>query len=282
MTAGPETLTLHIGLPKTGTTLLQHRVFRRAEGLRYLHRAHDEATFDLMVRLRTYAKAGAALGALRRRGLVARLLAIETGGRPLLLSDEGVAFKQAQFWRGKAAEPERVADRLAQLARALDASGRRLRVLLGVRRQDRWLASSYADKAGDWPDLGQADFDRRLVSIAAAPRLAGGFAWLDYARAHGALAAALGAENVMVTSLERMIAEPAGVAQEIRGFVGATRLSLGSMKRAPNALGAGEGAWRLPKGALLRLSPVLAQAVRGRFEAANRAAAAQAPLGFAP
>jgi hypothetical protein len=142
-------LVLHVGLPKTGSTSLQSGVFARADGVAYAHRKRGAAAADLTEGLRDYVRAGPVAAAFARRGLVRRLAAFAPEAATVLVSDENVALGQAEFWRGRGPAPADVARRLAALAGALPDRLRPVRVLVGVRRQDRWLASSFAHKAGD-------------------------------------------------------------------------------------------------------------------------------------
>ena len=164
-----------------------------------------------------------------------------------------------------------------------------VRVLIGIRRQDQWLASRYAESSKHFPDFGQADFDRRMAAIAAGARLDGPLGWLDYHAVHRHFTAALGAENLLMLPLERLAQAPQATLAELGGFMGGPDLARRYVKAAGtepealrrNRLADGADLWRLRRdGAPLALAPALREALLARFADGNRALAALLPLGF--
>ena len=250
-------LVFHIGLPKTGTTLLQYRILKRAPGITFLHRKRDRPTMWLMRALRHHCRAGAAVGRIESPFLVAAIDRLATDGRPLVVSDESIALKMNQFWKGSAEGPERVAHRLAALAARVHPALRPCKVIIGIRRQDRWLASAYAHCA-DGPrayGFGQDDFDRRLAAIAATPGDAA-LGWLDYARTRELFAQALGSDNVLMLPMERLVGDMRGTVRELAGFLGGAELrNPRPDKTRPSYMrSVDDEAWRLQRtGELLRL-----------------------------
>ena len=274
-------LTLHIGLPKTGTTFLQRQVFAGSEDPLFLHRRQGPEAEALCRDLRRYVKCPGIVAPFLRRRLRNRLVAIaEAGEVPrLLVSDENVAIGSAGFWTGTGPDPVRVARRIAELL-----PGERIRVLIGIRRQDQWLASRYAESSKRLSGLGQDDFERRMREIVATEVLKGPLAWLDYGSVRDRFAAALGPENVRLVSLERIAAEPAATVHSLEAFIGAgpdqRARSLKPSRQGRNRLSKGPNTWRMRKGGgVLHLGPEVQAALLARFEEAN---ASLGPRAFGP
>ena len=274
-------LTLHIGLPKTGTTFLQRQVFAGSEDPLFLHRRQGPEAEALCRDLRRYVKCPGIVAPFLRRRVRNRLVAIaEAGGVPrLLVSDENIAIGSAGFWTGTGPDPVRVARRIAELL-----PGERIRVLIGIRRQDQWLASRYAESSKRLSGLGQDDFERRMREIVATEVLKGPLAWLDYGSVQDRFAAALGPENVRLVSLERIAAEPVATVHSLEAFIGAgpdqRARSLKPSRQGRNRLSKGPNTWRMRKGGgVLHLGPEIQAALLGRFEEAN---ASLGPRAFGP
>jgi hypothetical protein len=281
-------LVVHIGLPKTGTTFLQHRVFARAPGLTFVHRTRGRAAAAATCDFRVYARASPLLAPWYRRRLRDRLNAFAAEGRPVLLSEENISVSAFRFWRDGGATPEGLARRLIALARDLDPRLAPIKLVVGIRRQDQWLASRYAESSKNFPGFAQADFDRRMARIAEAPALGGPLGWLDYRAMRNALAAAVGPGNVHLVPLERVVVAPGETLDGIGRFLGGVDLLGGgnpaaAARKPRNRLSEGENRWRLRRdGTPLVLDAGLEAALRARFAASNRALAAEMPLGFAP
>jgi len=275
-------LTLHIGLPKTGTTFLQRQVFAGTGDPVFLHRRHGPEAEALCRDLKRYVKAGPLVSTVLRSRIRRRLSAMsDAGGIPrFLVSDENIAMSAGGFWQGMGPEPLRVAARIAGIMPRGQA-----RVVIGIRRQDQWLASRYAESSRRLAGLDQADFDRRMREIAATPSLKGPLAWLDYGGVHDRFSAALGQENVKLVSLERIVAAPADTIRELGDFIGAARLE-GARAPKPsrsgrNRLSKGPNTWRMRKGGgALRLSPEVEAALLDRFARSNDALARVLPDAF--
>ena len=276
-------LTLHIGLPKTGTTYLQKIILPKAPEVMLIHRMQGTEAGAVCMDLRRYVRTNALAAAVLRRRIRAALAPLaaraQAEQRVMLVSAENISVHPIDFWRQTNPSPEAVARRLAALADGPGAGLAPVRVLIGLRRQDQWLASRYAESGKDMPQLSQRDFDRRLAEIAAARELPGALAWLDHHHIYSAFSAALGAQNVHLYRLERIAAKPALTLEHIGRFVGGEALGrslrrLGGKKRGQprNVLSLGENTWRLRGDkSELRLDPELAAAVQARFQASNRA-----------
>lgn len=275
-------LVLHIGLPKTGTTFLQRQIFAEIGDPVFLHRKRSPEAEALCRDLRRYVKAGALVAPFLRHRVRRRLDAMaRTGGVPrFLVSDENIALSASGFWQGRGPAPRRVAARIAELL-----PGERVRVVIGIRRQDQWLASRYAESTRRLGGLGQADFDRRMRDIAAAAELKGPLGWLDYAAVGARFSEALGAENVRLVSLERIVEAPAATIRGLEHFIGADR-EAGSATPKPsragrNRLSKGPNTWRMRKGGgVLRLEPEVQSVLLARFAPSNATLAEAIPDAF--
>ena len=173
-------LILHLGLPKTGTTFLQHRIFRYSPGIAFVHRSKGGAIGTLAIDFRTYCNAGPVRAHWQRRALRTRLNALAAESRPVLLSDENISISATGFWLGRGNAPTEFARRLSELALGLHPGLAPIKLIVGIRRQDRWLASRYAQSSTQSAAYTQQDFDRRMREVAAAPAIPSPFAWLDY------------------------------------------------------------------------------------------------------
>jgi hypothetical protein len=283
-------LVLHIGLPKTGTTFLQG-LFRRTPDLAFVHRKMGERESRVCHALRHLARANRLLAPVHGKRVAAGMRELICGSDPtagpssLLISDEDISVGAGGFWRGAGARPQRLARRLASLP-VPDRAGGRIRVLIGIRRQDQWLASRYAESSRMFPAFCQADFDRRMVEIADSRSLPGVLGWLDYHAVHRHFVAALGPDNVHVMPLERLARAPHETLAGVGRFLGVGDLAgayaaLDRRAAGRNALSRGENLWRLRRdGSLLRLDPEVQAALRRRFADSNRALAAVQPLDF--
>jgi hypothetical protein len=241
----------------------------------------------LMTALRLHGQLGAAAGFLARPQLRRELDHLPTNGRPVVLSDEGISLRMDRFWSARSHGPERVARRIAALVAGLRPELRPCRILIGIRRQDRWLASCYAHCVDRLPRAGlsQRDFDQRLVDIAAGGTQGGALGWLDYTQTRNHFVQAFGAENVMMLPMERLISAPNPTLASLMQFLGEVDLQELKIGRPRSEIkrSIDDETWQLNRsGEQLTLRPELATAIRERFADSNRKLAAEMPLGFEP
>lgn len=278
-------LVLHIGLVKTGTTFLQYKIFAQSQSVVYLHRKRSKLAFKITRGLRAFGQVGRPEAHKLRIEIAGLLKHIEAGGRPTVVSDENVAVGPRLFWTGRPATPEKVARRIASLQKDLPPELLPIKALVGIREQDQWLASCYAEASLRFPNFDQADFNRRMVGIADLDDGDPALGWLDYRRAREALAHALGPENVLLLPLERLSSAPSETLGQLSALLGGIDL-LGEhtaeiASQPSNQLSAGSNMWRLRRdGSPIQLDPGLQRALRQRFAASNRALANEMPLGF--
>jgi hypothetical protein len=281
-------LIVHIGLPKTATTFLQHRIFPPALGAACLHRKSGETAEKICYAFKSLALSPSPAGAHRRA--LKKLLTLRDVPSPsLLVTDENISVHWGHFWDGRGPTPERLAGRFARLRKDLEEIFPALRVIIGIRRQDQWLASRYAESSKNHPEFCQKDFEARMGRLAKSEPLNGAFAWLDYAAVRAAFIEALGPENLLMVPMERLTCDPHAMLEEMSAFVGADLIASydeipeEAKGHRPNQLSTGENAWRLRKGGhTLRLPPELQAALLARFADSNRRLGREIPLGFEP
>jgi hypothetical protein len=272
-------LVFHIGLPRTGTTFLQHRILRRTEGARLIHRALGEQEKLFCSRLRAYAASGP-LAPVKWPRLVSELGALvpePAVHRATIVSDENISVRSGGFWRGEGPSPERVAARISGLAGALGGRFGPVRVMLGLRRQDRWLASRYAASARHAMEFCQEDFERRLREILAERRLPGPLGWLDHARVCRAFVAQLGGHGLIVVREEKLDGRPVRTLERLGKELGGLdlarthrRLKRKAERADTNRLAGPDGTWSFKgRSGKLCLPKDLSTAIVARFARSN-------------
>lgn len=258
-------LTLHIGLPKTASSFLQFRVFRNEPNLTYVHarvRGELERVLQQHQRIR------------RKRfdkRIKPRLVSLLPKG-DVLVSDENITMWAKEPWEHRGPTPGGFAARVPQLQSVVGT----LRVMLGVRRQDQWLASRYSESARLSDEFSQEDFERRAAELCRV-RPEGALRWLDYGPVYGQLARALGPENLLVFPMEALDDDPEDVVKKLEAFMGvsgwlqAFRENSAKEKRL-NVLSTEPDTWRFKghEDRVLRLPPSTKQALLARYEKTNR------------
>ncbi|MDU8909793.1 sulfotransferase [Aestuariicoccus sp. MJ-SS9] len=226
---------LHIGLPKCGSTFLQHRYFPVHPELYHLGKSRRpmEMPFDMrlflfsdLTDLPPYQYDGAA----RRRMIDAhRDKAERRGARAIGISMELLT----NMVQGRLSLDDRA-------ARAVGALGSGTRVVFMVREPLSWMTSLYATYVREG-GLTQG-FDEWCVH-AVLDRDIGFYANFLFDRIHDSYAALVGGDNILTLPYETLRASPQGAADAISDFLGVTRLPLGNegalhARPSPLALGA--------------------------------------------
>jgi hypothetical protein len=92
---------------------------------------------------------------------------------------------------------------------------------MGMRRQDQYLASRYAQHGKLAYEPGQADFERQALEIIdPAKRYSSDGVWLDYKTTRDLIANALGVDSVLILPLEQLSADRSGYFAALGGFLG--------------------------------------------------------------
>lgn len=260
-------LYLHIGLPKTGTTFLQYRIFNRQKQLAYLHDPNDRRPEALETLLKKHQRAE---GHKERRSLGDQIASSIPHER-MLISNEAISSLVREPWEGSGPHADTASQRLAELG----AKTGGIKVILGIRRQDKWLASRYAESAKAYPTFGQDDFDQRIPKLVSG-KLSGSQSWLDYNASCSALVRELGADNVLILPSEQVSDEPQAALRSLEGFLECPGLveiyegqKPGTDRR--NVLATGPNTWKL-RGRdeeFLHMSDALSEEIMQRFKDSN-------------
>lgn len=244
--ASPRTLFVHIGLPKTASTFLQHRVFRSlADRQVVLMPKNDlfrsEGSDRLLGQIFRYSDT---IWKYRADDLLSRLFGPGWAeeSRDILLSDEAIgreASRQGLF-----------AAHLAGMRDALATRGiGRVKLLCFFRRQDHWLISHYVQVSDRRSRAGQADFQALVAEVIDLFSARFGFgALLDYASIHAACVSALSADDVVFCPMEWLKDRTEDVRIRLADFLELPFESLqlpGQQKE--NVRQAREGQWELRK-----------------------------------
>ncbi len=287
-------LIFHIGLPKTATTFLQHKIFAFAENINFVHRKVSSEARALCSDLNTLAIADDSAFCDRRTQIRDQLRehAIGNGtdffARNLLISDENISLRPGIFWTGEGSSPSMVANRLADVGKNMALLDPKVRVIIGIRRQDQWLASRYAESSKLFPEFGQMDFERRMADIIRSDRLEQTMSWLDYDEVYRIFITLLGQQNVLLVPMERLFADPVSMLSELGEFLDSPNLIAlyrREQDKEPggrvNSLSAGDNSWLMRRdNSKLHLPASLAVALRQRFAISNHALSQKIPHGF--
>ena len=161
---GPgHVLYLHIGLHKTGTTTLQKCIFPRLSQVSYFYKGAAAASAAV---IRAF---DGSPTIWRDQGidLISSLISA-TSQRAVLISSEAMSTHKIfapPAWRGNQRDPFLLAAHLAECSRRAAQLGYRVGVIVGIRRQDQYLASRYATHGGLADRPGQLDFERQVSEI---------------------------------------------------------------------------------------------------------------------
>lgn len=223
MSEGASTLYLHIGLIKTGSTFLQREVFPLISSIEYMFKPKSdlvEKAYWWSGAFSCFFDRSPAIWAELGDSLFAELFgrhAETDSGEDVLVSDENVCVNMEKppsyllggRWARRGRDPFSTRAHLEELSKVvLGQYFSRIRVLVAVRRQDSWVASSYAQLSNRWAGASQDHFEEYVSSLLdpATDYYVNGVA-LDYHLLWQALVQAVGQQNVLMLPYELMKAD---------------------------------------------------------------------------
>ena len=214
--------------------------------------------------------------------LLQDILGPQTGNCRLVISHEPISVGALEAWDGTGVSPEQLSERLSEVAVRLAPSAT-VQIVVGVRRQDEWLGSRFAESCrGKLAYLGQDHLDQVVTNVlngSSPADLSGSLALLDYMRFLEALKESFGARNVHFLPVELLATDMYRYARMLSRAL--DRRTSGRLVRklmraqndaSRNTLRVGSGAWSRRDGAgKIRLDRDAAGAIRSLFESQNRA-----------
>ena len=135
--------------------------------------------------------------------LVAELDDLGTDG-PALISDESMSAHKMYASANRISnkflrDPFRLAAHLRECQMAAARAGFDVKVIMGIRRQDRYLASRYATHGALADEPGQADFERQTLEIIdPVKRYSVDGVWLDFKMTRDLIVNVLGEDGVLI------------------------------------------------------------------------------------
>ncbi len=282
-------LVLHIGLPKTATTYLQTWIFPRLPGYDFFRIRSGPVGTEMIRSLKRFVHSG---NTDFQENFLFHLLQVlneaenASPKKNVLISNENISLGRGPIWRGTPVNPEEIGEKLAVIANQLPSTQPPMKIIIGIRRQDQWLASRYAESSIAFPDFCQADFDLRMKKIVMGGMNRNEFAWLDFDLVHKTFSGVFGSNNLLMVPMERLADDQTAMLGEITNFLGVPYL-LGeetgreTQSKRTNQLSIGENQWRMRKdGSCVALPPFLESALRKHFADSNRRLSEKIPLGF--
>ena len=218
-------LILHIGYHRTGTTTLQMLVFPQLTRVAYFRKDKTLASALILSAFRDSPSIWRLLG----NKILGQLLA-DMGGekaeRPALVSAEGMSTHRIFAAPGTPHSHRRDPFILAAHLRECQAVAQRVgfdgvKVIMGIRRQDHYLASRYVKMASMIDNPGQEDFERQTREIIDHDKryfIDG--VWLDFNRTRELIAEVVGEQNVLLVPLEQLADAPSRYLAALSEFVG--------------------------------------------------------------
>jgi hypothetical protein len=301
-----RTLILHIGHSKTGTTTLQKLVFPKLERYALFCKNDTPASAQVeqafMGSPEIWRAAGERIFATLRSEMTGK------SATSALISAEGISahkiFKMPQSAPNRhRRDPFLLAAHLEEFGSAATRAGfETLKVIMGIRRQDQYLASRYVTNG--WlcarPPY-QNDFESQTLEIIDSNRryfIDG--VWLDYKLTHDLMAEIVQEKNVLVLPVEQLENDPARYFSVLSAFFGEPLDGFGAERKnvrrvAPdiwqievNAIGKAAREERLggirsllARDGAIVLSPELKARILSVYRRSNQALAAQLDLDLA-
>jgi hypothetical protein len=270
-------LVFHIGLPKTASTYLQNGIFREANGLDLIHRKSGRRAKEICSAIRYFNSPNPVRYRLAAMAVRRMLRSYEPEHRVVVVASENISISRTTFWTGQAVGPELVARRLSRLRKKLGRIAEPTRVVIGIRRQDHWLASRYAGSSESFSHFSQSDFEQRLRSISDSAELRDPITWLDYTGMRDAFLRHFSNQELFFVPMEQLGDASGSIMQDLGRFMGGVDLLTPySKSHAPggqaqrNVHGTEANTWPLRNGAgTIELTPELSERILHRFRESN-------------
>lgn len=229
-----NTIFLHVGLSKTGTTWLQEKIFPKLDNVDYVSIEKSSEIFTSMLKsgkkVHLHYPFNLSPYFWREYGddFINKLLSLKKNS--VLLSDENITLGRGAFRSGETKhamsfkDPFMLKSHLQELQKVCSKNGEiELKVMLVIRKQDEWLASRYAQSSKFIVNASQSDFKyqtRELLGHGAIHYQEG--QWIDYSKVYEQIVEALGEENVLLVPYEMLKDEPKVFVNKIEKFTDST------------------------------------------------------------
>ena len=225
-----RSLILHIGYHRTGTTTLQELVFPKLTRLTYFCKDATPASAEVIEAFMYPPEIWRRDGQHICRRLLSEM-AEGQGTGSALISGERISMHDMFTTPGKRdpdgriiynRDPSILAEQLRECQAAAQSAGfNRLKVIMGIRRQDQFLGSFYAKVGWQSDNPGQEDFELQTLEIIDQnKRYFPNGAWLDYKATRDLIAGALGEDGVLVLPLEQLSNESSRYFSALSEFLG--------------------------------------------------------------
>ena len=144
------------------------------------------------------------------------------------------------------ADPYLLAAHLHECQLKGEARGIRVKVFMGIRRQDQYLASIFSGIGKRVGEISQANFERQIAEILDFDKryfIDG--VWLDYKSSRDILVEAIGGDNVLILPQELLANDPEAFMDRLGAFIGDPGITTPSDAAKDNVRNLGPDAWRL-------------------------------------
>lgn len=185
-----------------------------------------------------------------------------------------LCLKAAEFWKGGGATPGEVGAALHDLCEKAGAG--QVRVVIGLRRQDAWLASWYAHFSQWFRHFSHEDFERRMTRSYLQDARCGARSWLLHDQVAESFHGIFGKDKVMFVSMEEIGADPEREIARLQDFVEVPLLPAYRASRSsgadmtPNKISTASDEWALHRqGGTLRLAPEIPDRIQPLYAESN-------------
>jgi hypothetical protein len=240
-------LYLHIGYRKTGTTYLQKHVFPNMSNVLFLCKAAKPASKAIIEAF------GRSPGIWKKTGAeIFGALEAETTtsfgtARSALVSSESMSMHTIfASHKEQKADPYLLAAHLHECQLIGKARGIRVKIFMGIRRQDQYLASIFSGIGKRVGEISQANFENQTAEILDFDRryfIDG--VWLDYKSVRDILVEAVGDDNLLILPQELLANEEQSFLSRLGAFIGEPGIKSSLSATKENVRGLGADVWQL-------------------------------------